>query len=94
MRFTKQHALDLLKETLPYLEFCVGGTNVDETLGKVELVLKVAGRHDDFDSAAMKHTRTNYEQRESDYRPCDCASEEEFTEEKGKLSIRIIRRTR
>jgi hypothetical protein len=45
MKITEQHLCDLLEETLPYLEFCVGGTNVDETLGKVKLVLKLARRH-------------------------------------------------
>jgi hypothetical protein len=40
----EKQLLDLLEECLPYLEFCVGGCDVDETLGKVEQVLKLAGR--------------------------------------------------
>lgn len=40
----EEHLLDLLEECLPYLEFCLGGCDVEETLYKVKLVLKVAKR--------------------------------------------------
>lgn len=44
MRITKQHLLDLLGETVPYFEFCVGGTGVDDVLAKVKYALFMAGR--------------------------------------------------
>jgi len=40
----EKHLLDLLEETVPYLRFCVGGTDVEETLAKVEMCLQLAGR--------------------------------------------------
>ena len=56
----EKYLLDLLAETLPYLEFCVGGTDVDGTLGKVKLVLKLAHQHS---SDMMEHSN----------RTCPCA---------------------
>ena len=41
----EEQLIELLRECLPYLEFCVGGTDVDETLGKVRMVLELAGQH-------------------------------------------------
>ena len=40
----ENHLLDVLEECLPYLRFCRGGCNVEEILGKVELILRMAGR--------------------------------------------------
>lgn len=41
----EQHLLDLLEECLPYVDFCVGGAGgAEETIGKIEMVLKLAGR--------------------------------------------------
>ncbi len=40
----EQDMLDLLGETVPYLEFCVGGTDVDDVLAKVKYVLFMASR--------------------------------------------------
>lgn len=45
MTVTQDMLLDLLEECLPPLEFASGGTNCDETLGKVKFVLKLAGRN-------------------------------------------------
>ena len=40
----EKQLVDLLEECVPYLQFAVGGIDVDETLGKVIFVLKQAGR--------------------------------------------------
>jgi hypothetical protein len=46
MKVTKEYdvsekqLLDLLKETLPYLRFCVGGYDVERTLTRVKNVLR------------------------------------------------------
>ena len=43
---TTEELLDLLEEPYPYLCFCQGGVaGADKTVGKVEFVLKAAGRH-------------------------------------------------
>lgn len=41
---SEDQLIQLLKECVPYLRFCVGGTDVDEVLGKVVMVLELAGR--------------------------------------------------
>ena len=40
----EKHLLDLLEEALPYLRFCIGGCDVDATLGKIEFDSKAANR--------------------------------------------------
>jgi hypothetical protein len=44
MVINEKQLLDLLEQCVPYLKFCVGGTDVEETLGAVAFVLQAAGR--------------------------------------------------
>jgi hypothetical protein len=47
--------LDLLEECLPVLDFASGGYSCDETLGKVRLVLELAGRKKPHEWAGESH---------------------------------------
>jgi hypothetical protein len=49
--------IELLRECLPYLEFCVGGTDVGETLGKVRMVLELAGQHPNLVESYEAHRK-------------------------------------
>jgi len=45
----------LLEECLPVLDFASGGYSCDETLGKVRLVLELAGRKKPHEWAGASH---------------------------------------